>query len=387
MANTDITIRGGYKPKRLTRDYHLDVFGNAVDKITQLHEKALQQKSAIAAAINQIELNEAEDEWKLNKINEIQQKIDDAAQFGNYANAYYTATNLANEVLTDKELSTKQRTNAQYNAWVKDIKARNIDNITKERLIAQNKYKYVPLKDNYGNVVGAKNWEDVGGLYGGHVEEPVDKVNLESLFIAANQFTAEHSGGGEGITAFDSDGNQVTIFDPTARGYKTSGSVYSYKDERALRETFEEMKRIHPEAIAYLSQQYRDYDWKAQELDDEIEQANKAGDIARATALRGEQEFYDKEIKPNGWPISIEEYLKNRSDKTIANMAYKNVKSSMSVSMPSSSRGSGSGTGDGEDGGPAHSNLGGVGGTGTVEEKQDIQSIDKTVDDVRRLIE
>ena len=46
-ANTDIEIRGGYNPFKLKRDYHLDIFGNAVDKITQQHEKAIEQRAAI----------------------------------------------------------------------------------------------------------------------------------------------------------------------------------------------------------------------------------------------------------------------------------------------------------------------------------------------------
>ena len=103
-TNTDIEIRGGYNPFKLKRDYHLDIFGNAVDKITQQHEKAIEQRAAISAALADIKLNEAEDEWKANYIADIQKQIDNASQFGNYSTALDTAKRLAGEAISNPAL-------------------------------------------------------------------------------------------------------------------------------------------------------------------------------------------------------------------------------------------------------------------------------------------
>ena len=142
------TIRGGYVPFMLNRDSHLDVYQNAVGAINEQHEKALEARGKIEAAINQIDLAPEESKWKQNYLNNVLKKIDDEARYGSYSTALGTATKLAQTAGTDPALLGRAKYYQKFKEWNKELDNRtDIDETTKQwaRTRPENKYNYKPV--------------------------------------------------------------------------------------------------------------------------------------------------------------------------------------------------------------------------------------------------
>lgn len=108
-----ITI-GGYVPQRVPVRSNLEALSQALNKIDERSDKAIQQKSAITNAIGQLKLNAAEDKWKYDYAKRIEQKINDAAQYGDYSRALDVATELAGSATSSPEVTGRIRANEQY---------------------------------------------------------------------------------------------------------------------------------------------------------------------------------------------------------------------------------------------------------------------------------
>ena len=108
-----ITI-GGYVPQRVPVRSNLEALSQALNKIDERSDKAIQQKSAITNAIGQLKLNAAEDKWKYDYAKRIEQKINDAAQYGDYSRALDVATELAGSATSSPEVIGRIRANENY---------------------------------------------------------------------------------------------------------------------------------------------------------------------------------------------------------------------------------------------------------------------------------
>lgn len=108
-----ITI-GGYVPQRIPVRSNLEALSQALNKIDERSDKAIQQKSAITNAIGQLKLNAAEDKWKYDYAKRIEQKINDAAQYGDYSRALDVATELAGSATSSPEVIGRIRANEAY---------------------------------------------------------------------------------------------------------------------------------------------------------------------------------------------------------------------------------------------------------------------------------
>ena len=65
----------------------LNTLGNTFNTLEQGHKEAIKTASNLQAEMAKLELNEAENEWRQQKISEIQQTIDNNTIFGNSAAA------------------------------------------------------------------------------------------------------------------------------------------------------------------------------------------------------------------------------------------------------------------------------------------------------------
>ena len=180
-----ITI-GGYVPQRVPVRSNLEALSQALNKIDERSDKAIQQKSAITNAIGQLKLNAAEDKWKYDYAKRIEQKINDAAQYGDYSRALDVATELAGSATSSPEVIGRIRANEAYEKKKGEVESLAnsgvISGLTKERWLAQNKYAYEDIRDANGNIVGGTDWK--AGW------DPVKKVDMSRLVTLAGQLAA-----------------------------------------------------------------------------------------------------------------------------------------------------------------------------------------------------
>lgn len=160
---------------------NMSLLQHSVDKLDERKEKTDQQTATIMSAINNLKLHQSEDKWKYDYAKRIKDKINSAAQFGDWSAAYETATRLAGEAVTSPEVLGRVRANAQYEKEDQIQQARrdrkDISQATYNWWAKRNQYNYQDKYDNNGNIIGGSIYEPSF--------RPVDDINWASTAMAA----------------------------------------------------------------------------------------------------------------------------------------------------------------------------------------------------------
>ena len=325
-----ITI-GGYVPQRVPVRSNLEALSQALNKIDERSDKAIQQKSAITNAIGQLKLNAAEDKWKYDYAKRIEQKINDAAQYGDYSRALDVATELAGSATSSPEVIGRIRANEAYEKKKGEVESLAnsgvISGLTKERWLAQNKYAYEDIRDENGNIVGGTDWK--AGW------NPVKKVDMSRLVTLAGQLAApvkratssssQHSvsdeqGVGNGGTS------TPTSLQSVKTGYSTSsGSSYQRETltKQKIDEVYNKLFALDGDNMNALIQQYDDIKWKVNQLKDELIITT---DPEKRKSLQDSINVFSDDIyDSNGQLLKVKEYMLSKIGVITKDMAYDNI--------------------------------------------------------------
>lgn len=325
-----ITI-GGYVPQRVPVRSNLEALSQALNKIDERSDKAIQQKSAITNAIGQLKLNAAEDKWKYDYAKRIEQKINDAAQYGDYSRALDVATELAGSVTSSPEVIGRIRANEAYEKKKGEVESLAnsgvISGLTKERWLAQNKYAYEDIRDENGNIVGGTDWK--AGW------DPVKKVDMARLVTLAGQLaapvkratssTSQHS-----VSDEQGVGNGGTSTPASLRSVKTSYSTSSgssYQREtltkQKIDEVYNKLFALDPDNMNALIQQYDDVRWKVNQLKDEL---STTTDPEKRKTIQDSIDAFSNDIyDSNNQPLKVKEYMLSKIGIITKDMAYDNT--------------------------------------------------------------
>lgn len=322
---------GGYVPQRIPVRANIEALSQALNKIDERSDKAIQQKSAITNAIGQLKLNAAEDKWKYDYAKRIEQKINDAAQYGDYSRALDVATELAGSATSSPEVIGRIRANEAYEKKKGEVESLAnsgvISGLTKERWLAQNKYAYEDIRDKNGNIVGGTDWK--AGW------DPVKKVDMSRLVTLAGQLAApvkratsstsqrsvsdEQGIGNGGISAPEGLRSVKT-------GYSTSsGSSFQRETltKQKIDEVYNKLFALDPDNMNALIQQFDDVQWKVNQLKDEL---NTTTDPEKRKTLQNSIDSFGNDIYDvNGQPLKVKEYMLSKIGVITKNMAYDNT--------------------------------------------------------------
>lgn len=325
-----ITI-GGYVPQRIPVRSNLEALSQALNKIDERSDKAIQQKSAITNAIGQLKLNAAEDKWKYDYAKRIEQKINDAAQYGDYSRALDVATELAGSATSSPEVIGRIRANENYEKKKGEVESLAnsgvISGLTKERWLAQNKYAYEDIRDANGNIVGGTDWK--AGW------DPVKKVDMSRLVTLAGQLAAPvkratSSSSQHSVSDEQGVGNGGTSTSPSLRSVKTgystsSGSSFQRETltKQKIDEVYNKLFALDPDNMNALIQQFDDVQWKVNQLKDEL---STTTDPEKRKTLQNSIDSFSNDIyDANGQPLKVKEYMLSKIGVITKNMAYDNT--------------------------------------------------------------
>lgn len=325
-----ITI-GGYVPQRVPVRSNLEALSQALNKIDERSDKAIQQKSAITNAIGQLKLNAAEDKWKYDYAKRIEQKINDAAQYGDYSRALDVATELAGSATSSPEVIGRIRANEAYEKKKGEVESLAnsgvISGLTKERWLAQNKYAYEDIRDENGNIVGGTDWK--AGW------DPVKKVDMSRLVTLAGQLAAPvkratSSTSQRSVSDEQGIGNGGTSTPEGLRSVKTgystsSGSSFQRETltKQKIDEVYNKLFALDPDNMNALIQQFDDVQWKVNQLKDEL---NTTTDPEKRKTLQNSIDSFGNDIYDvNGQPLKVKEYMLSKIGVITKNMAYDNT--------------------------------------------------------------
>lgn len=325
-----ITI-GGYVPQRVPVRSNLEALSQALNKIDERSDKAIQQKSAITNAIGQLKLNAAEDKWKYDYAKRIEQKINDAAQYGDYSRALDVATELAGSATSSPEVIGRIRANENYEKKKGEVESLAnsgvISGLTKERWLAQNKYAYEDIRDANGNIVGGTDWK--AGW------DPVKKVDISRLVTLAGQLAAPvkratSSTSQRSVSDEQGIGNGSTSTPEGLRSVKTgystsSGSSFQRETltKQKIDEVYNKLFALDPDNMNALIQQFDDVQWKVNQLKDEL---STTTDPEKRKTLQNSIDAFGNDIyDANGQPLKVKEYMLSKIGVITKNMAYDNT--------------------------------------------------------------
>lgn len=325
-----ITI-GGYVPQRVPVRSNLEALSQALNKIDERSDKAIQQKSAITNAIGQLKLNAAEDKWKYDYAKRIEQKINDAAQYGDYSRALDVATELAGSATSSPEVIGRIRANENYEKKKGEVESLAnsgvISGLTKERWLAQNKYAYEDVRDENGNIVGGTDWK--AGW------DPLKKVDMAKLVTLAGQLAAPvkratSSTSQRSVSDEQGIGNGGTSTPEALRSVKTgystsSGSSYQRETltKQKIDEVYNKLFALDEDNMNALAQQFDDIVWKVGQLKEERDNTTNPEKHKmlqnRIDALS--DDIYDA----SGQLLKDKEYMLSKIGVITKNMAYDNI--------------------------------------------------------------
>lgn len=325
-----ITI-GGYVPQRVPVRSNLEALSQALNKIDERSDKAIQQKSAITNAIGQLKLNAAEDKWKYDYAKRIEQKINDAAQYGDYSRALDVATELAGSATSSPEVIGRIRANEVYEKKKGEVESLAnsgvISGLTKERWLAQNKYAYEDIRDENGNIIGGTDWK--AGW------DPVKKVDMARLVTLAGQLAAPvkratSSSSQHSVSDEQGVGNGGTSTSASLRSVKTgystsSGSSYQRETltKQKIDEVYNKLFALDGDNMNALIQQYDDIKWKVNQLKNEL---SITTDPEKRKSLQDSINVFSDDIyDSNGQPLKVKEYMLSKIGVITKDMAYDNT--------------------------------------------------------------
>lgn len=297
---------GGFVPQRIYQGRNLDAFAKSLDKIDERAKQALAQRTQIAVALGQLNLNSIDEEFRANYIRDIQQQLDEAAIGGDYSQTLQQATLLAGKVASDPAIIGRVKANAAYEEFKKNIQNRNdITQDVKDYALANNPYHYEDKYDEQGHLIGGSTWEPN--------KTPVSTVDLSNLMTKAKQWVAVHKGSGVNDIKFvDADGNLTS--DPSKNvyglAYKKSGS-WEYVSEKDLNDALNSAIDTTPGARASLQQDYDVALWKYNKMTPEEKKKNIDSDITENGLLLSPEEYLAKRVKPG---IHAMSYYNSGSD-------------------------------------------------------------------------
>lgn len=322
---------GGYVPQRIPVRANIEALSQALNKIDERSDKAIQQKSAITNAIGQLKLNASEDKWKYDYAKRIEQKINDAAQYGDYSRALDVATELAGSSTSSPEVIGRIRANEAYEKKKGEVESLAnsgvISGLTKERWLAQNKYAYEDIRDENGNIVGGTDWK--AGW------DPVKKVDMSRLVTLAGQLAAPvkratSSTSQRSVSDEQGIGNGGTSTPEGLRSVKTgystsSGSSFQRETltKQKIDEVYNKLFALDPDNMNALIQQFDDVQWKVNQLKDEL---NTTTDPEKRKTLQNSIDSFSNDIyDANGQPLKVKEYMLSKIGVITKNMAYDNT--------------------------------------------------------------
>lgn len=323
------TIGLGYVAPRPIVRMNLDAYSKAIDKIDQKSREAREKKSAIDAALAQVELNPSEDAWKYKYAKNIKDQIDQAAMFGDYSGALNTAIELAGKAVSSPELLGRIRVSKAYKEKSDEIDKRvasgEITSLTARRWKAQNPYNYKDTYDENGNIIGGTEWKqsynpvriaDIAQIAERAIRDAAPSVRSSASETRNAVSNAESTGVGSG---------KFGTLNSTDVTHGSSTQVSELTAEK-IRSNFMSLYNQDEVAKQYTKQNYDDYKWLYDEANRKLKDPSlNLTAEERAQLEKDRQEGLDYITDAQGNITSPFKAMLKNIDNVLVNAAFKNV--------------------------------------------------------------
>lgn len=284
----------------------LNTLGNTFNTLEQGHKEAIKTASNLQAEMAKLNLNEAENEWRQQKISEIQQVVDDNTIFGNSAAALDDIIIKAGNLASDAGMIGRLQAQKDYTEFKdKIIKDETLPEDYKEYYLENNPYYYRDIIDEKtGKVISGTKWSPI--------TSPTAVVDLSSLITKGLQWAARESGSYNQVRWLDKNGNPTTNPNEVFDGEYYDDTTHSFekldrsKIEAGIRAAIEST----PGAKESLQQDYDIALWKHKKA---------------INATKGKYNIVSDVTDDNGITLSPQQYLNKRISPALYAAEYYNT--------------------------------------------------------------
>ena len=284
----------------------LNTLGNTFNTLEQGHKEAIKTASNLQTEMAKLDLNEAENEWRQQKISEIQQTIDDNTIFGNSAAALDNIIIKAGNLASDAGMIGRLQAQKDYTEFKdKIIKDETLPEDYKEYYLENNPYYYRDIIDEKtGKVISGTKWSPN--------ISPTAVVDLSSLITKGLQWAAKESGSYNQVRWLDKNGNITTNPNEAFDGEYYDDTTYSFKklDRNKIEAGIRAAIESTPGAKESLQQDYNVALWKHKKA---------------VNATNGEYNIISDVTDDNGITLTPDQYLNKRISPTLYAAEYYNT--------------------------------------------------------------
>ena len=272
---------------------NLQVADKTLATMQQNHLKTIELQGELAAAVNAMDLDESENEYKAGLINDIEKTVEDSTVNGYAGYALDDIIKKLGDIKGNQLLKGKIDANAAHKKYIADTQARtDITQDTKDMFIEQNPYN-LNKTDNEGNVLepGTYSWTPKS--------TPVRDVPLTEIFDQAVKIASPEMSSWDTVIYQNADGTTSTTAGPNTIGYIDSSGKTTKLSKEKLLDAVNAVINSNQEYRASLNQAFKVQEWKLNN-----------GRIPKEAYEAGIVPGVDK----SGNPTSLNEYIKASVD-------------------------------------------------------------------------
>lgn len=286
----------------IARDYvprvDLTTLGNTYNTLEQGHQEAVKTASDLKTTVAALDMNEAEDGFKQQLVDEINTAIDANTLYGNSYGALDDLIIKAGNITSDPRVIGRLRSQQEYKAFQTKVDAMNMPEDYKSIYKEINPYHYEDTIDaNTGRVIGGNTWKPT--------YNPVETVPLDEIITNGIKIAAESSGESMSTVWLDRNGNPTNDPSKSFDGevYMTTASGYKALTKDKIRAGIQAYIESTPGAKASLDQDYK------------------------IAAYKFQRDGYNPDVTDNnGVLLTPDQYLSKRIDPAVQAASYYNSK-------------------------------------------------------------
>lgn len=281
----------------------LQILGTTFSTLEKGHQEAVKTASELKTAMAKLDLNEAEDEYKQNKINEIQSTIKANTTYGNMYSALDDIVAKAGDLSRDPGILGRLQAQKDYKAYRDKIENdKTLPQDYKDYYLENNPYYYEDKYDKNGNIIGGSKWTPKNS--------PTNIVPLSDMIVKGISIAAKESGGGTITRWIDKNDNITTNPSEAFDGevYDTITNSWQRLSREKIWQGINAMIASTPGAMESLNQDYNVARWKHE----------------KNVQLNNGKPFESDITDNNGIYLSRKDYLLKRIDPAVQAASYYN---------------------------------------------------------------
>lgn len=265
----------------------LTTLSRTYSTLEQGHQQAIKAASDLQTAMASLDLNEAEDAWRQEKINEIKQTISDNTTFGNAYGALDDIIAKTGNLSSDAGMIGRLRAQQDYKTYLETLNKRtDLPEADKEYFREVNKYYYNDKYDAEGNVIGGSKWTPI--------DQEVSNVPMDKILTQALAWAAKETGGYNQVSFLDAAGNPTTDYKKSATGdiFTKTATGWTKLSKEKLNSAITAAIESIPGAKESIAQDYKIAKWRYDKNGENPDITDKNG------VLLTPSQYLDKKINP-----------------------------------------------------------------------------------------